>query len=179
MTNFTDVGHFHEKFGLNSANLKVGPQDVPEDWLLMRQKFMQEELDEFVEALSGDDIAGMADALVDLVYVAMGTAHLLGLPWDELWAEVQRCNMAKERATGADDPRSKRAHVIDIVKPAGWTPPDIAMILVEHGWPRKLLELPCDYHAIKNCTICGSPVDLGKRLLDEETGEGERRDVRL
>lgn len=49
----------------------------------------------------------------------------LGLPWHDLFDEVQRANITKERATGTDDPRSKRGSAWDIVKPEGWTPPDI------------------------------------------------------
>lgn len=70
------------------------------------------------------DLEKAADALADLVYVALGTAHMMGLPFDAIWAEVQRANMTKERAESARDERSKRQHVFDVVKPAGWTPPD-------------------------------------------------------
>ena len=38
------------------------------------------------------------DALIDLTYVAMGTAYMMGLPWQDLWDEVQRANMSKVRA---------------------------------------------------------------------------------
>ena len=74
------------------------------------------------------------DALLDLSYVLHGTAHLMGVDehkWDECWAAVQRANMAKVRVAGAEDPRSKRAHRLDVVKPDGWQAPepDIAAAL--------------------------------------------------
>jgi predicted HAD superfamily Cof-like phosphohydrolase len=73
----------------------------------------------------------MGDALIDLVYVALGTADLMGLPWEKMFEEVQRANMAKERAKSADESMAKtgRGHVLDVVKPAGWTPPDHLPIL--------------------------------------------------
>ena len=130
---FADVGRFHEKFELPhfpQARLIMPPADV----FGFRFKFMNEELMEFFDAFVANDLAGMADALADLVYVALGTAHLCGLPFNEVWAEVQRANMTKERRTqdGSLDPRSKRKHSLDVVKPAGWKPPDIAGILNAH-----------------------------------------------
>jgi predicted HAD superfamily Cof-like phosphohydrolase len=140
MTNFGDVGQFHHKFGLPSVIFDGGPKPVNleddelQEVLQVRYNFMREELDEFMVGWTEDDIEQMADALVDLVYVAMGTAHFLGLPWEALWAEVQRANMKKVRATGDDDPLSKRHTRFDVVKPEGWRPPDLRRILNEFGW---------------------------------------------
>jgi len=129
--NFRDVGEFHARFGLPNANGgNIKPRVLDEDLLQFRTKFMYEELNEFEDAATGGSLEGMADALVDLVYVAMGTAHLMGLPWEELWNEVQRANMTKVRAARAED--SKRGSTYDVVKPEGWTPPDIAGVLARH-----------------------------------------------
>lgn len=134
-SNFDDVGDFHEKFNLDNVTYhRAQPRSVPDDVLKFRYEFMKEELDEFAAGMSEVDHAQMADALVDLVYVAMGTAHLLGYPWDELWREVQRANLTKERASSNADPRSKRGHELDVVKPEGWKPPDIEGILARRGW---------------------------------------------
>lgn len=133
MSDFGQVGEFHRKFGLR--HFFHGPNKDPDRGMLeFRHKFLQEELDEFTEGVEQGDHAKMFDALLDLVYVAHGTAHLLGYPWPAGWAEVQRANMAKERASSADDPRSKRGHELDVVKPEGWTPPDIEAVLRLHGF---------------------------------------------
>lgn len=135
MSNFDDVGRFHEKFGLHSVTTHgAGPVDKydTDDLIEFRVDFMREELNEFIEAADLKDDAGMFDALIDLVYVAMGTAHLLGFPWHEGWREVQRTNMLKERATSQD--MSKRRSEFDVVKPEGWTPPQLEEILAEHGF---------------------------------------------
>jgi len=134
-TNFEDVGDFHRKFDLETSDDDPGPIVISQELIDFRTKFMQEELDEFIAAISqpsGVDHAGTFDALIDLVYVAMGTAHLFGYPWQEGWDEVQRANMAKLRAATAD--QSKRASAWDVVKPLGWTPPDIAGVLREVGF---------------------------------------------
>ena len=133
--NFDDVGDFHEKFDLyNTTHHPTGPRILPEELMGFRIKFLREEFDEFIEGYEERNEAKMADALVDLVYVAMGTAHLKGYPWRALWAEVQRANMTKERALSSDDSRSKRGSSYDVVKPDGWQPPDIEGVLRRHGW---------------------------------------------
>lgn len=136
MSNFADVGNFHHRFGLYSVNHDgPNPQEVTEELMEFRRRFLQEELDEVMGAWRVGDLAGVADGLIDLVYVAMGTAHLFGFPWQQLWDEVQRANMAKERATSAEDERSTRSSSFDVVKPEGWQPPDIAGVLRVYGFP--------------------------------------------
>ena len=77
-----------------------------------------------------DDFAGtvnlpeFVDALADLLYVIEGTAAAMGVNMAPILAEVQRANMAKE----PNGPDAKP------VKLPGWTPPDIAGVLVRQGW---------------------------------------------
>lgn len=129
-TELSDVRAFHEKFAVPMAS---EPSWLDSEAVAFRYKFMQEELDEFVEAVSQQDLLLAGDALVDLVYVALGTALMMGLPWAKMWAEVQRANMAKERATSAG--QSKRGSALDVVKPAGWTPPDHSQFIGSGPWP--------------------------------------------
>ena len=128
---FEDVGDFHRKFGLKKAGLalKLRPHLLPQDDFYFRLAFILEETQELIVAHRNSDLAGCADALIDIVYVALGAAQEMELPWQALWAEVQRANMTKERATGDDDPRSKRGYGKDIIKPEGWRPPDLAGVL--------------------------------------------------
>lgn len=119
-TNFQDVQAFLRKFGIPAVSqpLILSP-DVEE----FRQKFMQEELNEFHDATT---LQKKADALVDLVYVALGTADMMGIPWDAMWDAVQRANMRKERAKSAEHSAAStgRGHSLDVVKPEGWVSPD-------------------------------------------------------
>jgi predicted HAD superfamily Cof-like phosphohydrolase len=137
MTDFGDVGQFHKKFGLHSVTHDgSGPRDLTphelKDLLQFRIDFMQEELNEFSGAAWDGDDARMFDGLLDLVYVAMGTAHLLGYPWQAGWQLVQTANMKKERASSID--MSTRRSLLDVVKPEGWCPPDIEGLLAEYGF---------------------------------------------
>lgn len=139
-SNFDDVGDFHEKFELiNVTHGGVGQRHMPADLLDFRLKFMQEELDEFSDAMDAENEAKAFDALLDLVYVAMGTAHLLGFPWQEGWDLVQVANMSKLRATtGMVGPRGDAKY--DVIKGPDFVPPDIEGLLQKHGWPKQSTE---------------------------------------
>lgn len=71
------------------------------------------------------DFPKSADALIDLLYVTIGTLSAMGINMWPLWAEVQRANMAK---TGGPVVNGKQ------MKPDGWTPPDIEALLRAQGW---------------------------------------------
>jgi len=125
MKMFKDVKAFHKKFKLLNSDT---PGLLTRRKLFERVEFLTEELEEFKQGVMTQDLAMQADALVDLVYVALGTAIMLGLPWETLWDDVQRANMEKVRGVG------KRNHLVDCIKPPGWVPPHTMMILVEAGY---------------------------------------------
>ena len=120
-----DVRAFQKKFDILNNSV---PTMVTKRKLLERIECMQEELDEFRKAVEEQDFPEQADALIDIVYFAKGTAVMMGLPWTELWNDVQRANMEKVRGVG------KRGHAVDLVKPEGWKKPDGEAILKAAGW---------------------------------------------
>lgn len=129
MSYYEDVEEFHRKMGLPHSNDGEAPHLLDHNVLLFRLGFMLEEIVEIIQAATRNDLPKVLDGLVDLTYVGIGTAALGRLPFDEAWNEVHRTNMAKERASGSDDPRSIRGHILDVVKPKGWTPPLILPII--------------------------------------------------
>lgn len=149
MNDFDDVGDFHEKFALprsprqrrlyredsrdGASNPDLQANLYDEALMKFRVDFIKEELAELEEALAEGDLAGVADALIDLEYVTLGFGHVLGLPHDELWKDVQRANMAKQRAA-ADGSDSKRLSAFDVIKPAGWVGPRGREILASNGF---------------------------------------------
>lgn len=115
-----DIHEFHDKFRL----LYDGPpRTLTGDLLDFRVKFMQEELDEYAEAAAEGDLEKQLDAIIDLIYVALGTLLLQGmLPiFAQGWIRVQQANMAKVRTERVED--SKRGSTSDVTKPEGWKPP--------------------------------------------------------
>lgn len=121
-----DIDAFHKKFGFEK-NDKVG---IPENNELVnfRTSFLLEELTEYTQAITKKDTAGALDALVDIVYIALGTAWLFNLPFEKAWNEVQKANMSKIRTKSKS---KKRGTSFDVVKPKGWRPPDLEQIIEE------------------------------------------------
>ena len=99
----------------------------PDDQLYGRIQMMIEELREFMDAAKEDDIELMADSLVDLEYFTLGTSAMMGLPHDEIFAEVHRANMDKILVSSAEE--SRRLNKLDVRKPVGWRPPNLKAIL--------------------------------------------------
>ena len=121
-----DIDAFHKKFGFE----KNSTVSIPEDNELVnfRTSFLLEELTEYTQAITKKDTAAALDALVDIVYIALGTAWLFNLPFEKAWQEVQRANMSKIRTKSKS---KKRGTSFDVVKPKGWIPPDIEQIIEE------------------------------------------------
>ena len=86
----------HNKFGFKK-NEKVCIPDNNE-LVNFRTFFLMEELAEYTQAITKKDDAAALDALVDIVYIALGTAWLFNLPFEKAWKEVQTANMKKIRA---------------------------------------------------------------------------------
>lgn len=128
---FKDIHEFHQKFGLgnlfngNVLATGVGVYEgdfAPEEWEL-RHARLKEELDEYLEAVEAGDDEGTFDALIDLCYIAIGTCYRRGWDFEEGWRRVHAANMAKERGK---ENSSKYGSSFDIVKPEGWTAPDLS-----------------------------------------------------
>jgi predicted HAD superfamily Cof-like phosphohydrolase len=122
-----DIDDFHKKFGFTKREVGNKP-DV--SLLHFRLKFLMEELHEMKVDAGKDDLEGVLDAIVDLIYVALGTAWLLNLDVAGAWKLVHAANMAKVRAERAED--SKRKSAFDVIKPNGLEKPNISSLLHAH-----------------------------------------------
>lgn len=120
-----DISAFHRQFLLPQQEV---PSLLEGELLEFRFKFMHEELAEFEDACEQKDLVKAFDALLDLVYVAMGTAYMMNMPWNEGWEHVQKANMSKQRAKNESE--SKRGTTYDVVKPENWIGPN-KMLLAE------------------------------------------------
>lgn len=138
---FADVAEFHEKFGLTYDGK---PRALLGELGDFRLKFLREELREYAKAMYeasyevqfrpemvASKLEDMLDALVDLVYVAIGTAQLHGFDFREAWQRVHAANMTKVRATSKLE--SARGTTYDVVKPTGWLPPSHEDLVMDHA----------------------------------------------
>ncbi|MFC5986958.1 hypothetical protein [Marinicrinis lubricantis] len=85
--------------------------------MLARTSWMLEELCEFTRA---ETIEDQADALIDLIYFAMGTFVEMGVRPEKLFEIVNEANMSKLWPDG--EPHFNEQG--KIVKPEGWQPPE-------------------------------------------------------
>lgn len=124
-THFEQVGEFRKKMGLPISDT---PHFLTGNETMYFSRFILEELSEFMKANEEGSLVDAADALVDLIYVTMGMAHAMGLPYDELFPVVHKANMAKQPANNAI--RSLRGSQYDVVKPINWEPPEPTLLAI-------------------------------------------------
>ena len=92
MTNFEKVGLFMTTFGQEVKKKASLSSDKINN---LRINLIEEELNEFKEAISKKDLKEVADALPDILYVTYGAGHAFGINLDDCFEEVQRSNMSK------------------------------------------------------------------------------------
>tara|TARA_B100000427_G_scaffold313318_1_gene305563 strand:+ start:738 stop:1109 length:372 start_codon:yes stop_codon:yes gene_type:complete len=92
MTNFEKVGLFMKTFG---QEVKNKPSLSTDKINQLRVSLINEELEEFKEAIKNNDLKEVADALTDILYVAYGAGHAFGINLDKCFDEVQQSNMSK------------------------------------------------------------------------------------
>ena len=92
MTNFEKVGLFMSTFGQDIKKKASLSSDKIND---LRINLIEEELNEFKEAVSKKDLKEVADALTDILYVTYGAGHAFGINLDDCFEEVQKSNMSK------------------------------------------------------------------------------------
>jgi predicted HAD superfamily Cof-like phosphohydrolase len=122
------VTAMHDKFGLNYP----GPVTAlsPQEWSF-RVTCLREEIQEFVDATTRADAF---DALLDLMVFTIGTMLRMGLPIDEGFRRVMAANMQKEVAMVKT--ASKRDFELDLIKPKGWTAPDLSDLTGDQHAPK-------------------------------------------
>ena len=87
---------------------------------------IKEELEELEVAYSAGDNVEMLDALVDILVVTIGAIHSAGFDAEGAWKEVMATNFAKiDRETG----KVRKREDGKVLKPQGWTAPDLAPFL--------------------------------------------------
>lgn len=117
-----------EQFNREVVDLPIPgtPTIISEERRQWADAALQEELTEFNDACSNGDVLEAADALIDLVYFALGRLVEMGVPAQAVFDGVHQANMAKRKGELAKRPGSL-GH--DAVKPEGWTPPDHSWLL--------------------------------------------------
>lgn len=106
------------RFDYAVAHLKEELKELTDSWMNPEWNYN--------EAAKAEKLEEQVDALIDLVYVALGRIVEMGVLPGPAFEQVHVANMAKQRGMKATRPGSL-GH--DAIKPEGWTPPDLAPVL--------------------------------------------------
>lgn len=89
------VTEFHTAFALGYSDFPRA--DLGESKNRLRFNLMKEENEEYLEAVTKNDLVEIADALGDMLYILCGTIieHGLQHKIEEVFDEIQRSNMSK------------------------------------------------------------------------------------
>lgn len=109
-----------EKF-MRSCDQTVG--EVNYQQKLLYYKLIEEEVSELKSA---DSAVDELDALIDILVVTIGAIHSMGADAEGAWKEVMRTNFAKiDKDTG----KVRKREDGKVLKPVGWTPPELKQFL--------------------------------------------------
>ena len=114
---------------LYQVPMKAGPTLPSDEQMDTMYSLIHEELMELCEAMDNKDIVGMADAMMDIIYVTAQQADKYGFPVDKLLAEVQRSNLSKLGEDGKPIFREDGK----VLKGPKFSPPDLKTILDNEG----------------------------------------------
>jgi len=124
-TNFQLVSDFQREVLGNQMPAQTRMPADPEKSLVC----LEEEVAEFADAIQANDHVAAIDALVDLVYFAMGTSYQMGVDFDLAFTIVHIANLKKRKGI------TKRGETPngDAVKPEGWEDPKVALRALLYG----------------------------------------------
>lgn len=106
------------------------------DQIVLYMRLIGEEVSETADAIiqilssapppTVAQLAAAADGALDVIVVAVGLLHSLGVDPPPLWDEVVRSNLAK-----ADPVTGRVRKRVDgkVLKPAGWQPPQLEQLI--------------------------------------------------
>lgn len=124
---FQDQSRFMRLCGQTTG--EYNPEQLAMYYGLIKEE-MRKELDTAFAGLknksSVENVAEVADALLDSIVVCIGALYSMGIDPQPLWNEVVRTNLAKVNPkTGKVEKRADGK----VLKPEGWVPPDLVRLV--------------------------------------------------
>ena len=119
----TNLFRDQEKF-MRACEQTVDEENISQ--YAMYLKLIDEEVSELHQAVVANDKVEQLDALVDILVVTIGAIHSAGFDGEGAWKEVMSTNFAKiDRQLG----KVRRREDGKVLKPDGWTPPQLENFL--------------------------------------------------
>lgn len=121
----TSLLEFNQAFDIPKLD---SPDIGSEELIELRIKLLKEEVEEYAEAARAGDLVEVLDALADIGYILAGTILNHGMQdiYDDAFDEVHRSNMAK-----LVDGKVLRREDGKVMKPQGWTAPQLAQFVTK------------------------------------------------
>lgn len=116
---FLQVREFHHSFSHPVAD---EPKLMEYKRAIIRAKWMREELEEFLD-VKKQTVVDQCDAMLDLIYFALGTLVEIGVLPQSLMDIVQDANMSKLHMIDGV-PTVVKDDIGKVQKPAGWVAPE-------------------------------------------------------
>jgi len=113
-----DVKYFMDTCGQPSN------QGLDSEQAYLYMELIREEWEETKEAYANQDFVEVADGLADMVWVIMGLANTIGIPFEDVWREVKASNMSK-----CVDGKVIKNEAGKVMKPDTYFKPNIAKVL--------------------------------------------------
>lgn len=137
-----DVAAFHRA---GEVPMPSSPGFPGLDRIDLRKRLIREEAIELFDAIEEGNMVEVVDGCIDLIYVTIGTLLELGVDPTPAWNEVQRSNMAKFppcescNTAGCKTCNGRGTQLLlredgKVLKPEGWTPPNLGLVLLEQGY---------------------------------------------
>jgi len=90
---------------------------------------IDEEFKELKEAINNNNTIETLDALIDILVVTIGAIHSAGFDAEGAWREVMNTNFAKI----GNDGKVRKREDGKVLKPVGWTPPNLTPFVERHN----------------------------------------------
>jgi len=97
-------------------------QEKSENNVALYDNLINEEYNEFCQAVYDRNEVEQLDACMDMIWVILGYCHMKGYNVEGAWNEVARSNLAKIDTTTGKVIKREDGKVL---KPEGWTPPQL------------------------------------------------------
>jgi predicted HAD superfamily Cof-like phosphohydrolase len=120
------VHEFHKVFNLPISDT---PKELERERIELRAKWMKEEIAELLEA---GDVVDQVDAVIDIIYFAIGVFVEMGIDGSKAFELVHHANMKKL----AQDGKPIYNEEGKVIKPDGWVSPKEVI----HQWLDDLLK---------------------------------------
>ena len=146
-----DIEEFHKRYNLDYRGYSRHLSSEEKEF---RARCLLEEVQEYIQAKT---LTEELDAIIDLIYFALGTSYRHGFDFYDGWKEVHRANMSKVRVKKKRD--SKRNFGLDVIKPKGWKPPNLNDALNTVSSLERMTSSWKGYYATKRKTLTDSQTE--------------------